>query len=243
MSHHTPKAPSAEQMKTIKDRYRIREDGALVAARDYGGRSGNQVREGQVVGAPEGSGYLGVKLEGRRFKCHHITWFLVHDEWPSQPLDHISGIKTDNRPANLREVTHAENHRAAKATRTDNTSGYRGVSFHKASGKFRAQIKLAGERLNLGLFHSKFAAALAFNLACEPSGFAEEALNIIPADRVEEAITGVYARATDLAAYPNRTKDPVVRAIFLSFLPMMQAGTAYSLKSQAAWADRKEPLQ
>lgn len=244
-NHNKPKPPSAEQMNEIKNRYRIREDGLLVAAKDYGGGHGNKVREGQPAGTPSGRGYLRIKLGGRKFLNHHVTWFLAHGAWPSQPLDHINGIKTDNRPENLREVTQAENLRAASATRTDNTSGYRGVSFHKASGKFWAKIRLEGKTHYLGLFTNKHAAALAYNLAAEPLGFAEEAIgqNRIPADKTEEAIAGVYERAAYIADNPNRTKDPVVRAIFLSFLPMMQAGTAYSLKSQAAWADRKEPPQ
>ncbi|WP_370231571.1 hypothetical protein [Cognatishimia sp.] len=39
-NHHTPKPPSAEQMEIIKSRYRIREDGVLVAAKNYGGIHG-----------------------------------------------------------------------------------------------------------------------------------------------------------------------------------------------------------
>jgi hypothetical protein len=64
--------------------------------------------------------------------------------------DHIDGNRLDNRRANLRTCTHAENNRNRR-TQANNSTGYRGVS--KASATtFRAQIKMDGVKIYLGAF-------------------------------------------------------------------------------------------
>lgn len=63
--------------------------------------------------------------------------------------DHINADKLDNRRANLRVVTNQENHQNRQVSR--GTSRYRGVYFHKASGKWSARAKLNGKTYWAGL--------------------------------------------------------------------------------------------
>ena len=69
-------------------------------------------RKGQVVKGFNRKGYKGlnVVIRNRRnvLGLHHIAWALVYGRFPRQ-IDHLNGIKTDNRLANLREVTKREN--------------------------------------------------------------------------------------------------------------------------------------
>ena len=69
-------------------------------------------RKGQVVKGFERSGYKGlnIRIRNRRnvLGLHHIAWALVYGRFPRQ-IDHLNGIKTDNRLENLREVTKREN--------------------------------------------------------------------------------------------------------------------------------------
>lgn len=99
----------------------------------------------------------------RQITIHRIGWYLHYGTWPCQHIDHINGDPTDNRIANLRYCTTSQNQGNAK-TRTDNTSGYKGVSQTK-TGHFSARIKVGPKRHHLGTFmtaieaHEAYAAA------------------------------------------------------------------------------------
>ncbi len=79
-------------------------------------------------------------------------------------VDHISGDGLDNRRGNLRLCTHAENQRN-RGSQSNNTSGFKGVSWNKSSGKWMAKIKVDGKAVHLGYFASKEDAARAYDTA------------------------------------------------------------------------------
>ncbi len=72
--------------------------------------------------------------------------------------DHVNRYGLDNRRSNLRIATHVQNMRNGRK-RLDNKSGYIGVDWHKATGRWRAQIRANGKTLHLGLFDDKHVAA------------------------------------------------------------------------------------
>ena len=60
-------------------------------------------------------GYLAVNCRiGKKLVfvyLHHAVWAVYKGCWPKQQIDHINGIKQDNRIENLREVSGSENMR------------------------------------------------------------------------------------------------------------------------------------
>jgi hypothetical protein len=76
-------------------------------------------------------------------------------------VDHINGNSLDNRRANLRVVTHAENMRNRRLQK-NSASGIKGVSWNKASKKWKAQIYIGGKQIHLGLFMSTHEATAAY---------------------------------------------------------------------------------
>jgi hypothetical protein len=85
--------------------------------------------------------------------------------WPKL-LDHIDGNGINNRLENLREATSSQNaHNMRKSRR--NTSGFKGVSKHKATGSWQANIALNGKQRFLGLFDTAKAASEAYDAAAE----------------------------------------------------------------------------
>lgn len=76
-------------------------------------------------------------------------------------VDHISGDGLDNRKANLRGCTHAENCRNTKI-RSDNSTGFKGVRV-TAEGRFNARIFLDGQHHHIGNYDTPEDAARAYD--------------------------------------------------------------------------------
>lgn len=97
------------------------------------------------------SGYRVVKFSWGRIGTHRII-FLMHHGFLPEEVDHINGDPLDNRIENLRAATHAQNLRNMK-TPSNNTSGRKGVYWHKATGKWTAGIRHNGKWTHLGTFN------------------------------------------------------------------------------------------
>jgi hypothetical protein len=102
----------------------------------------------------QGYAYCNMRNEGggRRKVLMHRLILGIEDNSQLEG-DHINRNRLDNRRENLRTCTPAENTRNIGVPR-HNTSGYKGVSFHKATGKWQAAIGSGkkGSRTHLGIF-------------------------------------------------------------------------------------------
>lgn len=85
----------------------------------------------------------------KKYYSHRVIWAMEYGEWPEY-IDHINGIRTDNRINNLRNVTVKQNQRNQKK-RADNKSGHTGVSWDLSRNKWMAHICDNGFK-NLGRF-------------------------------------------------------------------------------------------
>lgn len=54
-------------------------------------------------------GYLFGAIAGKNVYAHRVICAMVNGVWPEGEVDHINRDKTDNRPSNLRVVSHSEN--------------------------------------------------------------------------------------------------------------------------------------
>jgi hypothetical protein len=79
-----------------------------------------------------------------------------------QFVDHIDGNKLDNSRGNLRVCTYSQN-RCNVGMRSNNTTGYKGVTLIRSTGKFRAQIGANGRCKNLGHFDTAEEAARVYD--------------------------------------------------------------------------------
>ena len=112
-------------------------------------------------------GYYRVYLNGKKHYLHRLLAEAFIPNPENKPeVDHIDGNPLNNNLANLRWCTRAENQRN-RGKQRNNTSDYTGVSFHKASGKWKAYIKVDGKEKYLGLYHTKEEAAAAYEKAAK----------------------------------------------------------------------------
>lgn len=71
---------------------------------------GSRAKAGSVAGHSDRSrGYVDIRIDAKKYKAHRLAWLYVHGRWPEKLIDHINGVKTDNRLINLREASAAEN--------------------------------------------------------------------------------------------------------------------------------------
>jgi hypothetical protein len=107
-------------------------------------------------------GYRQILVDLKLFLAHRLAWLYVYGEWPPGCLDHINRQRDDNRIANLRLATMAQNCANARV-RCNNTSGFPGVRKHKQ--KWTAYIKYNGRQIHLGMFDAPEKAHKAYRAA------------------------------------------------------------------------------
>ena len=109
-------------------------------------------------------GYFHGSIFGRIFKAHRVIWTLVNNDHPNQ-IDHINGVRSDNRIVNLRAVSRLENMRNQQM-RINNNTGHLGVSWDSVCKQWRARINCDGRNIWLGR-HDTFDEALDARKAAE----------------------------------------------------------------------------
>ena len=110
-----------------------------------------------VVGAVSGSlsyyGYVVLCVGMKKHMAHRVVWLLSTGQWPTDDIDHINGVTTDNRIENLRDVPRLTNMQNQRRLSKANKTGFRGVWAHK-NGRFKAFARTPGENRtkHLGYF-------------------------------------------------------------------------------------------
>lgn len=112
---------------------------------------------GSIAGYDRLNSYVKIGLDRKYYMAHRLAWFYMTGKWPNSLIDHINGIKNDNRWANLREATSQQNNWNKKVSRLNRT-GLKGV--YLIRNKYRVYICL-------GSFSNKEEAKAAYNKAAE----------------------------------------------------------------------------
>ena len=108
-------------------------------------------------------GYLGVGIKRKRYKQHRIAFLMTYGYIPKY-VDHINGIKDDNRIVNLRGCTTSQNGGNRRIS-SNNKSGFKGVTWSSRSNKWKSSIRVNGNGKHLGYFSNLIKAAEAYNKA------------------------------------------------------------------------------
>ena len=110
--------------------------------------------------------YQNITINDKAYPAHKLAWLYMTGEYPDCFIDHINRDSTDNRFSNLRKASYAENNRNKSMSR-NNTSGYKGVNWHKHKNKWRAEIRVNKTAITLGYFDNALDAHYAYIQASE----------------------------------------------------------------------------
>jgi len=118
---------------------------------------------GKVAGFIDYTGYGYIKVARVRYSQHRLAWLYMHGEWPKNDIDHIDGNPSNNAISNLRDVTRQVNSQNHKKAYSTSDSQLLGVLKH--FNKWRAQIRVSGKGVHIGLFDTAIQAHEAYLVA------------------------------------------------------------------------------
>ena len=143
--------PSAERLREL---FEYNPETGILVWRSTGNRAGTPLSI---------TGYLRVYVDARYYLVHRIAWTMVKGIEPAKNIDHINGVVSDNRLANLREATQRQNS-MNRRVRVDNKLGLKGVCIERsAAGTIRYLVQVNGKKV--GRFKTKEAAKQAYDAA------------------------------------------------------------------------------
>lgn len=110
---------------------------------------------GRIAGSyAHKSGYVFIEVDRKKYAAHRLAWLFVHGKWPTEAIDHINRVRSDNRICNLREAsnfTNSQNRTKCAGAK----SSHRGVSFFDHLGKWSAKVR----HRHIGVFKTEAEAA------------------------------------------------------------------------------------
>lgn len=117
---------------------------------------------GRVIDSKDSHGYIRVSYKGKRYLGHRVAYYMMLGFWPKADVDHIDGVRDNNKWSNLREATRSQNLWNQKSTR--GASKYKGVTVVRDK-VFIAQLKRPSEGISgyIGSYTCEKEAGLAYN--------------------------------------------------------------------------------
>ena len=119
-------------------------------------RSGSRAKVGNIAGNKESIGYIRIRINNRGYLAHRLAFLFMDGVYPSEQVDHVNGVRCDNRWSNLRAATQAQNcHNLHGPTKNNRSSRFLGVSWDIGMKKWRAGIRVDHKSIYLGCHDSE----------------------------------------------------------------------------------------
>ena len=106
-------------------------------------------------------GYEIIHFDGYQVYGHHLAWLLMKGEWPENILAHRDEVNGNNQWSNIVLTSPSKNKHTTRLMKS-NTSGFRGVSWHKRDQRWRASIRHLKVQIDIGRFDTAEQAAAAY---------------------------------------------------------------------------------
>jgi len=117
-------------------------------------RTGPRSKLGGQAGRPDTHGHIQIMINKQYYFAHRLAFLYMLGELPpdDKVVDHINGIRGDNRWVNLRVVTQSVNQQNRHRANKNSTSGLLGAFWCNTRKLWRSDISIDGKRVNLGMF-------------------------------------------------------------------------------------------
>ena len=125
-------------------------DGNIYFKQNIGNKKAGQ-KAGSIC---KNNDYSRIKFGKKSKLSHRVAWFLYYGKWPKNFIDHINGIKNDNKIENLREATRRQNSLNKKIHRDGQLIGAH-YDKHKYKKKWIAKMSINGKSKFLGSYATK----------------------------------------------------------------------------------------
>jgi len=126
--------------------------GLCTYAKDYRAfHKKNSRKAGDIIGRIDYYGYVIASFYGKQYRLHRLIMLWLNGSLPDE-VDHINGVRSDNRLCNIRNVNSIDNARNHELA-VNNKSGITGVHFCSKVGKWRAGIRYNGKDIFLGQYY------------------------------------------------------------------------------------------
>lgn len=124
-------------------------------------RSSRFTRNGKRAGSRNSLGYCVIGIDGKGYNAHRLALLYVEGVMPPDEVDHINGVRDDNRFSNLRHATKSTNMQNLRGAHKGSASGVLGVQ-PTGKGKWKSTISKNGKTISLGRFETIEAASAAY---------------------------------------------------------------------------------
>lgn len=119
-----------------------------------------RIKVGSKAGSMRPDGYLSITVNRIPELCHRLAWKMTYGDITTPHIDHVNGVKDDNRISNLRLATPSENGQNRRGV--VNPTGLMGVCWSKKDDRFVALIKIGGVQMRLGYYRDAESAHQAY---------------------------------------------------------------------------------
>jgi hypothetical protein len=124
------------------------------------------IKVGGIAGSKDTGGYLQFMIDGRHYLSHRLAVLYMTGQWPDSDIDHKDLDKANNKWENLRRATESQNV-ANTALLARNTSGLKGVHWHKRDQKWIGSIRVNRKLKEIYRGHCPAAASFAYQVAAD----------------------------------------------------------------------------
>ena len=130
-------------------------------------RKAQCIHDGDIAGYIRSDGYRYISLNNRMYQAGRLAFLIVNGDWPNPQVDHINGIRDDDRIVNLREVSNRCNSQNRSVHRTGKLCGVTLMHDKPRRNPWKARIRIGKNKIALGCFATEKEAHVAYMKACE----------------------------------------------------------------------------